>query len=261
MPHPHPARVHNALLGGKDSHEPDRLLAETMPKRLRVAVHESRRFAVRAVEHLVTEHQVTQIVDLGCGLPWAPDIGDVATGANENARTLYIDNDRFVATYARALLVTPNASFAEADLTDTAAVLDHIAAVMDMSAPMAVCLSGTAELLAEAPAVLADLTRGLPAGSWLVLSHITGDLDNHAIARAAEDLCLAGIGYYPRSEECIRSMLAPYTLLEPGLVGVHWWRPEIDHHHVNDTGVTLHPVPDIVSAYAAVGQLEKAQQC
>lgn len=254
----HHARLHNVLLGGKDGYEPDHHLAKLLPKRFKVAVRESRQFALRAVDCLVSDHAVRQVVELGCGFPWSPDIGEVAARANRSSRVLYIDNDRFVATFGRALLVRPNSAFADVDLTDTEALVDHIAAVMDMSAPIAVCMSGTAELLQEAPAVLDRLLRRLPAGCWLALSHITHDFDDvgdRAIDEAAEDLRIAGIGYYPRTRDDIAAMLDGCTLLTPGLVDVSQWRPEIaGQQRSTDESSALRAVPETVSAYAAVGR-------
>ncbi|WP_220139534.1 SAM-dependent methyltransferase [Nocardia sp. GTS18] len=250
---PNPARVCNALMGGKDHYDVDRVVAEPLlAGQLAIAMAEARRFARRAVEYLSIAHGVTQVVELGCGLPLAPDIGDVAARANSNARTLYIDNDLLVATHAHALLKDPNGFVGEVDLTDITAVLAHITAVMDSTVPLTICLSGTAEFLSDAPDVLGALARQLPPGTWIVFSHITGELADDDIGSAVRALDGVGIAFHPRDLDTITTMLAPYRLAEPGLVAPHRWRPfETEHSAL----WPQHPENWDLSAYAAVGQL------
>ncbi|MGF0316915.1 SAM-dependent methyltransferase [Nocardia fluminea] len=250
---PNTARVCNALLGGKDHYELDHVIAEPLlDSQLAIAMAEARRFARRAVEYLRNQHQVNQVVELGCGFPLHPDIGEITADANSTARSLYIDNDLLAATHARALLSEPNSVVAEVDLTDTAAVLAEITAVMDSTEPLAVCLSGTAELLAEAPAVLGALTRQLRPGTWIVFSHITDDNAGNDISSAVAALDNAGIAFHPRDRDTITTMLAPYRIAEPGLIAPHRWRPTDTEH---DTLLPLHPFTWDLAAYAAIGQL------
>ena len=137
---PNTARVCNALLGGKDHYELDHLIAKPLlDSQLAIAMAEARRFARRAVEYLSNNHQVTQVVELGCGLPLYPDIGEIFVHASDSARILYIDDDLLATNHAQALLAEPNNVVAKIDLTDTAAVLAEITAVMDSTEPLAVC--------------------------------------------------------------------------------------------------------------------------
>ncbi|MFE9788900.1 SAM-dependent methyltransferase [Nocardia salmonicida] len=252
---PNTARVCNALLGGKDHYELDHLIAKPLlDSQLAIAMAEARRFARRAVEYLSHTHQVTQVVELGCGLPFYPDIGEIANHASDAARILYIDNDLLATNHAQALLTEPNNVVAKIDLTDTAAVLAEITAVMDSTAPLAVCLSGTAELLADAPAVLDALTRQLRPGTWIVFSHITDDNAGNDISSAVAALNNAGITFHPRDRDTITTMLAPYRLTDPGLLAPHRWRPIMTDR---DMLRPQHPDTWDLCAYAAVGQLPR----
>ncbi|MBW0273088.1 hypothetical protein ATM97_23675 [Nocardia sp. MH4] len=86
-------------------------------------------------------------------------MGDAARHRGEIGRVLYLDHDPLVAVYARALLERSlDRRFALVDITDTAAVLDQITAFLDLGQPIALCLSGTAELLPNATDVLTELT-------------------------------------------------------------------------------------------------------
>ncbi|MFD8104240.1 SAM-dependent methyltransferase [Nocardia fluminea] len=250
---PNTARVCNVLLGGRDGYELDLLVAQPLlNSQLTIAMREARRFARRAIEHLRNQHQVHQVVELGCGFPLHPDIGEITADAKNTSRTLYIDNDVLAATHARALLTEPSSVVSEVDLTDVTAVLAKITAVMDYTETVALCLSGTAELLADAPAVLGALTRQLPPGTWIVFSHITDDISRDDIDIAVEALGDAGIAFHPRDRDTITTMLAPYRLAAPGLIAPHRWRPTDTAH---DTLRPQHPDTWDLAAYAAIGQL------
>ncbi|APE36433.1 hypothetical protein BOX37_23675 [Nocardia mangyaensis] len=269
---PTPARLHSAFLGGKDHYEPDEALAEELSSStIRSAITESRRFTRRAVEYLSDHHGVSQFVELGCGLPHVPNIHDIAEQRSDTARTLYVDSDIVAATYGRAMLNDPPTRFfTDTDFTDADAILADITTVMDMAAPFAVCVSGTAEWISDAPVVLAALTDRLPVGTWLVLTHVTDNAYPQHIHAAAETLRRAGIPYHPRGRDEITTMLAGYKLLAPGLIAPHRWAPtpnhdDNDNDHGDDGGdgygvrrvsVTAprHRAAWDLSAYAAIGQ-------
>ncbi|MEV0684752.1 SAM-dependent methyltransferase [Nocardia sp. NPDC050378] len=245
------ARVGNWLLGGKDYYDIDRLVAENAADRVVTVAREARRFLLRAVEHLTNEHAVRQYVELGCGFPLPPNVGDVAGREVERARVLYLDHDQLVAVHARALLANgPDRRFSMVDVTDTTAVLDQITEFFDLDLPIALCLSGTAELLPDPHAVLAELAGGLPPNSWLILSHITEDIFGDEIRIWATHLTHHGIPYRPRDHTAVTAMLAPYQLLEPGIVAPHRWRPDTGDPTYHPSH---HPQSDL-SGYAAVGR-------
>ncbi|MBF6399217.1 SAM-dependent methyltransferase [Nocardia cyriacigeorgica] len=253
---PNSARIHSALLGGKDSYTADQAIADSLARgKIAPAITESRRFALRAVAYLIDHHQVTQFVELGCGFPHAPNIHDVAGDRVVSARTLYIDNDPIAATHARALMTEHATHTAEIDLTDTTAVVEAITTVLDTSAPIALSLSGTAELIADPAGTIAALASALPAPTWLVLTHISADIHGHDINSAAETLRAAGIAYQPRSHADITELLAGYRLYTPGLITPHRWRPDPIHpgRYDHATEPCLPFIRDL-SAYAAIGQ-------
>ena len=264
---PNPARLHSYFLGGKDHYECDKTLAEVLASStLRPAITESRRFTRRAVEYLADSHGVSQFVELGCGLPHDPNIHDIADHHSDTARTLYVDCDVLAAAHGRAMLhEPPTRFFAETDITDTDAIMRDIAGVMDMTAPLALCVSGTAELISDAPAALAGLTERFPVGTWLVLTHVTDEFYPQHIHAAAETLRGVGIPYHPRGRDEITAMLARYELLAPGLIAPHRWAPNPAHGDSDDsdddTGIrrlsaaaTRHRAAWELSAYAAIGQ-------
>jgi len=69
---PHPARMYDFFLGGKNHFAADRETAKTVlasaPTTL-VAARENRAFLGRAVRYLVAEAGIRQFLDIGTGLP------------------------------------------------------------------------------------------------------------------------------------------------------------------------------------------------
>ncbi|MGF0316039.1 SAM-dependent methyltransferase [Nocardia fluminea] len=254
------ARILTAILGGKDHYPIDETIAQKLaPNTITHAITESRRFTRRAVGYLADHHQLAQFVELGCGYPHPPNIHDIAEERTTTARTLYIDNDKLAAVHARAMMCGHGSRTAELDLTDTASVVDAITSVFDMTAPIALCLSGTAELIEDAPAMVAELTRALPVGTWLVLTHVTADIYGHQIDSAAQTLRAAGIAYHPRTHDEVAALLTGYHLHTPGLVAPHRWRPEpLGPGRYDHATEAVRPAVRDLSAYAAIGQRQQA---
>src|SRR5690625_681010 len=78
---PTPARIYDALLGGKDNYAADRDAAARALQRepnSRVIVRANREFLRRVVTYLVEEAGIRQIIDLGSGLPEQDNVHHVA---------------------------------------------------------------------------------------------------------------------------------------------------------------------------------------
>ncbi len=79
---PHPARMSNAYLGGKDNDAADQ---EAVRQVLRVApeardtARANRAFLQRAVRFLVGEAGIRQFIDIGTGIPSAGKVHEAAT--------------------------------------------------------------------------------------------------------------------------------------------------------------------------------------
>ena len=125
---PHPARMYDYYLGGQDNYEVDRAAAErviTLLPDIRPAARENRDFLHRAVR-LVAGRGVRQFVDIGTGIPLAPNTHEVAGAVVPDARVAYVDNDPIVSAYAGAKLTAGgNAGFVLADVREPASVYSH----------------------------------------------------------------------------------------------------------------------------------------
>jgi hypothetical protein len=229
---PHPARIYDYLLGGKDNYEVDRAagdeLAAAAPE-VRIGVRANRAFLRRAVRYVVSSG-IRQILDIGTGLPTSPNVHESAQEVAADVHVAYVDNDPIVNAHANALLSRSGpSSIVLADVRDPRAVLDHpdVRRVIDFDKPVALLLVAVLHFLTdeEKPGqVVATLRDALPAGSFLVLSHATGDFADRSDAQAVYNRATATLNLRRRAE--IERFFDGFDLIEPGLAQVPFWRPD-----------------------------------
>jgi len=78
---PHPARIYDFFLGGKDHFAADRETAQVLLQLNptgRTIARENRAFLGRVVRWLVAEAGIRQFLDIGTGLPSANNVHEVA---------------------------------------------------------------------------------------------------------------------------------------------------------------------------------------
>ena len=229
---PHPARIYDYLLGGKDNYEVDRLagerLVEAAPE-ARIGVRANRAFLRRAVRHVVGTG-VRQILDIGTGLPTSPNVHETALEVAPDVRVAYVDNDPIVNTHADALLGEDGTtSIVLADLRDPRAVLDDpdVRRVIDFAEPVALLLVAVVHFLKEEEKpeeIVATLRDALAPGSYLIFSHATGDFADRGDAAAVYSKATATMNLRTRTE--IERFFDGFELIEPGLAQVPFWRPD-----------------------------------
>lgn len=235
----HPARVYDYLLGGKDNFAPDRELAEAMIRQIPsmpVMMRANRDFLGRAVRFLVAERGVRQFLDVGSGIPTGSNVHQVAQDVDPTARIVYVDNDPVVLAHSRALMTsTPQGrtAFVPADARDPHAVLDDPAvfATLDRAQPIALMLISFLMYFPDDQAypMVATLLDALPSGSYLTISHPSGDFDPEAAAQAAAAGRRGGIDYHVRSRAEVERFFDGLELAEPGVVPMLEWRPGLRH--------------------------------
>ncbi|MFF9765511.1 SAM-dependent methyltransferase [Streptomyces sp. NPDC014636] len=229
---PHPARIYDYLLGGKDHYEVDQRagdeLAAAAPE-ARIGVRANRAFLRRAVRYVVGSG-VRQILDIGTGLPTSPNVHEVAQTAAPDVRVAYVDNDPIVAAHGNALLSRSGSTrIVLGDLREPRSVLDdpEVRRLIDFDRPIALLLVAILHFLADTdrPAeVVATLRDALPAGSFLVLSHATGDFADRTAAQAVYTKATASLNLRGHAE--VQRFFDGFELVEPGLVQVPFWRPD-----------------------------------
>jgi hypothetical protein len=254
---PHPARIYDYCLGGKNHFAADRRAAEQALASFpagRVGLRANRAFLGRMVRYLAAEAGIRQFLDIGTGLPTTNNVHEVAQAAAPSSRVVYADNDPMVLAHARALLTsTPEGrtAYIHADLRDPAAILSDPVTrdVLDFTQPIALMLAAILHFIPDddKPAeIIATLLDALPSGSYLAASHVTGE---HDPVRAADGMRAqrdAGIALQLRdSDDFARLAFSGLELVPPGVVLVSEWRPNV-------TGPR--PTPAEVSMYGGVAR-------
>jgi hypothetical protein len=231
---PATARIYDYWLGGQDNFAADRaaalVVSEAAPEARLMAV-ENRNFLRRAVRYLARDAGITQFLDIGTGLPTQGNVHQIAHVANPDARVVYVDNDPMVVAHSRALKAGDNTAVIEADLRDPQAILDDEGTrkLIDFNQPLAVLLTGVLHFIGDddgPAAIIAAITNAVSPGSYLVASHVTGDIRPEFAARAAVHYRKITSGATLRSREEILRFFAGLDLVEPGLVQVPLWRPD-----------------------------------
>lgn len=230
---PSAPRVDHYLLGGEAVYELDRAAGDallTAVPGLRDMVRARRAFVARCVRHFV-ESGLDQIVDLGCGLPTAWNVHQVAHAVNSDARVLYVDHDPVVLQYAWTYLAGPGAEVVTADVRDTRLLLAalHEEGMLDLHRPAGVLLTGVLDVVTghDLIATLTGLRKSLAPGSRLALTHLCADrLTGPEAARLAEVYGRTQTPIHLRGRTAIESMLTGFDIDEPGLVELYPWGPD-----------------------------------
>ncbi|NJP44302.1 SAM-dependent methyltransferase [Streptomyces sp. PRB2-1] len=230
--------MYDFYLGGRDNYEVDREAAQRVIDFFPDIVpttRANRQFMHRAVRHLVRAG-IRQIIDIGTGIPTAPNTHQVAQEVAPDVRVAYIDNDPIVATHAGAhLLGTGNTGFFLGDMRDPDAILGHptIGKLIDFDQPVGLLLVAVVHFLpddAEAAALIAAYRDALPAGSMFVLTHATEDFHSvEAGMGEARDVYRqrgATATVTTRRYEQILPFFDGYDLVDPGLVQIPLWHPD-----------------------------------
>jgi hypothetical protein len=235
---PHVARVYDYWLSGKDNFTADRVAGdETIAAfpGIRLSAQANRAFLRRAVRYLASAEGIRQFLDIGTGLPTADNTHEVSQAVAPDSRVVYVDNDPLVLAHARALLTSSPegvTAYLDADLRDTATILDQAAKTLDFNRPVAIMLLAMLHYipdLAEARRIVGQLTEAVPPGSFLVISHAGTDLlpeDVAAFEKSLNAHLSAAEHHTARSRAVVTDFFAGLRLVEPGLVRVSDWRPD-----------------------------------
>lgn len=219
---PHIARVYDYWLGGKDNFAADRKLAEQFKAAdpaVVAGVRSNRAFLGRAVHYLTTEAGIRQFLDIGTGGPLRPRGWSTSTATRSCCCTpgrCWPATRRGPPPISKRTRGTPGL------------ILRGAASTLDFTRPVALMLVGLLHCIPDGDdprGLVAALVAGLPAGSYLVISHPASDIHADAMAEGASMMnrALAGkITFRPRAE--VLRFFAGLELVEPGLVSTTQWR-------------------------------------
>ncbi|TFE29586.1 hypothetical protein E0F15_13020 [Frankia sp. B2] len=141
--------------------------------------------------------------------------------------------DPIVLTHARALLTsTPQGrtAYLDADLRDPDGIraAPQLHSTLDLTRPIALSVVAIFHFIPDADdpyGIVRRLLDALPSGSYLVLTHGTGDYDPDA-ERAAEAYRQKGMSVQPRSRSEVERFFDGLELVDPGVQVVHRWRAD-----------------------------------
>jgi hypothetical protein len=248
------ARIYDYLLYGKDNFAVDRAAAEKLmesrldPRRLSLA---NRAFLVRAVGFLARQG-IAQYLDLGSGLPTSPSVHEVARDTIPSARVVYVDHDPIVVAHNDALLATRDGVITvRADVRDPDAVLSDkaLSDCIDFGRPVGVLLLSVLHFISheeDAAAIVAKFRERMAPGSYLAVSVGTRDgADPEMLAEATETYAGARMPFTLRSRAQIMELFDGFDLVEPGLVSLPEWRPELNTDRTPLKGPTLGAVAQL----------------
>jgi hypothetical protein len=248
MDSPSPARVYDALLGGSHNFEVDRRAASNgiaaVPD-LPLVAATNRRFLRRTVGHLV-DSGVRQFIDVGSGIPTVGNTHEIAQARNPDCRVAYVDIDAIAVAHAQSILTGNDRTIAiRGDLRapETLLASPELTALIDLDEPVALLLFAVLHLVTDAdnPAIaVAILREAMSPGSYLAVSHLTSthrptDADRLSSGVAQRDR--VSLIFRPRDR--IESFFGDFSLLPPGLVQLHEWRPDLTQDAEGLTGSAL----------------------
>jgi hypothetical protein len=226
---PHPARVYDYFLDGKDNFEADRIAAEAgikaFPKTAESA-RASRAFLRRVVRFLTAEAGIRQFLDIGTGLPSGENVHQVAQSLAPDARIVYADNDPIVLAHAHALLK------GDPDVRDPEKILAAAERTLDFTEPVGLLLLGILHNVGDQydpRGIVRKLAAAIPAGSYLAISHLTADIyPEVADFAAALNERQLDAPLVLRDHAQVSGFFEGLDLVEPGVVQISKWRPQTE---------------------------------
>ncbi|MFI5674215.1 SAM-dependent methyltransferase [Streptomyces cellulosae] len=246
---PHPARVYDWFLGGKDNYPVDEELGRQIsamqadaPRHARA----NRRFMERVTRAVVRETGIRQFLDIGSGIPTEPNLHQVAQSVAPDARVVYVDNDPIVLAHAEALLRgTPEGvtHYVQADAREPGLILEQAASVLDLDRPVALSLIALLHFVADedgAHDLVATLVDALAPGSCLVLSAMTADFDPDNVRKGIAAYTASGVTLVARSHAELSRFFTGLDVWEPGIVSLSHWRPAPGEEPAGDGPVSLY---------------------
>ncbi|MBP0459800.1 SAM-dependent methyltransferase [Streptomyces montanisoli] len=254
---PHPARMYDFYLQGKDYYEADEIagqkVLEVFPT-IKITARVNRSFMHRFTRHLATDKGIRQFLDIGTGIPTRPNLHQVAQEAAPEARVVYADYDPVVLRHAEALMrSTPEGrtTYIQADVREPESIMAaaELHETIDLKQPVALSLNALLHFVPDENKpyeIVRYLLDQLAPGSYLAISHCTADFAPEMWAGVAEVYHRGGIPLQLRSRDEVAAFFDGLDLVEPGVVTPHNWHPD---------GVTVPGTSDdSVSMYAAVAR-------
>jgi S-adenosyl methyltransferase len=250
---PNVARMNDYLLGGKDNFAADRAAAE---KALEVApellalMREWRKF-IRRVVRFLAESGIRQFIDVGTGLPAEENIHEIAQATAPGARVAYVDNDPVVSAHAQALLEDNELTVGvRADIREPREIMAHprVRKLIDVDQPVAILLLTVLHRIPDddvAKRIVAEFKETIVPGSYVAIQHAVSDIRPEVTKTLAslyqdkEAIRGARRAHNTRTKAQIEALFDGLEVVEPGVVYLPRWRPDLGHTRTNPESIWL----------------------
>jgi hypothetical protein len=232
------ARLYDYYLGGDHNYSVDRTAADrimTACTFMRDLARDNRNFLLRAVRFFA-ERGIHQFVDMGSGIPTAPNVHEIAQGIDPLNRVVYVDNDLEAVVTAREMLDGNElATCVEADVRQPKTIMENpdVQRLIDFNQPTALLLVAVLHFVDpndDPHALVQGYLDVLPSGSYFAASHISVD---EATDEARDQLRGAAREYGDTSNPATIRTRDDFTrffdglhLVEPGVTFAADWRAD-----------------------------------
>ncbi|MGC4982513.1 SAM-dependent methyltransferase [Streptomyces sp. DT193] len=245
---PQSARMYDYFLDGKDNYPVDWEAAEQVISffpAVKQMARTNRDFMHRAAR-LLARRGIRQFLDIGTGIPTAPNLHQIVQAITPDARVVYADNDPIVLRHAEALLHSDpqgRTAYIQADAQEPQKILAAARQTLDFDQPVALSMMALLHLVGDEDdpyGIVAELLDSLAPGSYLALSHATGDFDPQAWERVVEVYRKGGTTAQVRSRAEFTRFFTGLELLDPGIELAAEWDPEGERAHTEGEQIPLY---------------------
>ena len=235
---PHPIRMWDYMIGGKDNYESDRAavrhLMNFAPDVMLIA-RAAEAFAHRASAWIARDHGLGQFLQMGTSIPIMNSFDGIVRDHVPDARFVYVTDDPITAAHARAVLAARAPSnrlhVLQAQFRDPESILAHqwLRDRLDFDQPMGVLLLGMLDYTrddARLGRALEQIMGALAPGSLVVVLQYL-DFPSPRVGEIVQSLLGDNKAEFtPRSMDRIAELVADYEFLPPGLVRITSWYPD-----------------------------------
>lgn len=236
------AGMYDHYLGGTQSSPVDRAAAEQILQVLpsiKDAAWANRGFLQRAVRRMVSDWGIRQFIDVGAGLPTQRNTHDVITEVVPDGRVVYVDIDPMVVARGNELVADlPHTTVIQGDVRQPALILGHpeTRRLVDFTVPVGLLLVAVLHFVSDEDdpwRIVSRFLAGVPSGSYLALSHGSGDHAPTQLREAVERVYAStSIPLADRTKTEIArffdglEIVPPYPGASPGVTFVGLWGAE-----------------------------------
>ncbi|WP_199434460.1 SAM-dependent methyltransferase [Qaidamihabitans albus] len=262
---PSAARMYDWYLGGNQNWAVDREFGKKIERifpPIKDLATQNRRFLGRVVKAAL-DAGIRQFLDLGSGVPTVGNVHEIVRDhlpADEAATVVYVDYEPVAAAHATLILerdgATGWAGIVQEDLRQPRKVLEDPVTrrLLDFDEPVCLLMIAVLHFVGndDDPAgIVRHYSEKLVPGSWLAISHMTGE---QATGEEAEQLERFVAGYrdtsnplWLRDRAGLEPLFGGWPMVEPGFVHPADWRP--DHQ--------LNPLQDRARKFGWCGVAER----